>query len=185
MNKYYRAFLIWFALLSLGMTGCAFTPKLIEKISNDASYTEEITSVLMSEAGTKLVFIGDDYHYIFDVPVELSHSLYALFRKLHFLTFKEFRVDKKDHITGDITITPHESIPALELSLQGERYKSGGIATDRVGYKLNSTYKVTILEERSFLEKAALTAATPVAVLADGVIVIGSVTLFILFLAYK
>jgi len=108
-----------------------------------------------------------------------------MFQKLHFLTFKEFRVDKNDHITGNITITPHESIPALELLLQGERYKSGGIATDRVGYQLNSTYKITILEERSFLEKATLTAATPVTVLADGVIVIGSVTLFILFLAYK
>ncbi|MCK5703790.1 MAG: hypothetical protein KAI29_21680 [Cyclobacteriaceae bacterium] len=182
MNKYCRAFLIWSVILSLGMTGCAFTPKLIEKINNDASYTEEITSVLMPKNGTKLVFIGGDYHYIFDVSVELSHSLNALFRKLHFLTFKEFRVDKNDHITGNITITPHESIPALELSLQGERYKSGGIAIDRVGDKLNSTYKVTILEERSFLEKAALTATTPVAVLADGVLVIGEIALIILCL---
>ena len=182
MNKYCRAFLIWSVILSLGMTGCAFTPKLIEKINNDASYTEEITSVLMPKNGTKLVFIGGDYHYIFDVSVELSHSLNALFRKLHFLTFKEFRVDKNDHITGNITITPHESIPALELSLQGERYKSEGIAIDRVGDKLNSTYKVTILEERSFLEKAALTATTPVAVLADGVLVIGEIALIILCL---
>jgi hypothetical protein len=68
----------------------------------------------------------------------------------------------------------------LELSLQGERYKSGGIAIDSVGYKLNSTYKVTILEERGSLEKAALTALTPVAVLADGVIVIMAVPVILI-----
>ncbi len=68
----------------------------------------------------------------------------------------------------------------MELSLQGERYKSGGVATDRVGYKLNYTYKVTMLEERSSLEKAALTAATPISVLADGLLIIGGVPLIIL-----
>ena len=64
MNKYCRVFLTWAALLSLGMTGCV-THELREKIRNDASYTEEVSSVLMSEDGKKLVFIGDRYHYIF------------------------------------------------------------------------------------------------------------------------
>ncbi len=203
MNKYRRAFLIWAALLSLGMTGCV-THELREKIRSDASYTEEVTSVLMSEDGKKLVFIGDGYHYVFDAPVGLLHSLRSSFRKSLFAKFKEFRVDKNDHITGNITISLDESAsqedkeeaiklgyekrsvspaldsPALELSLQGERYKSGGVATDRVGYKLNYTYKVTVLEERGSLEKAALTAATPIAVLADGVLVIVGVPLIIL-----
>jgi hypothetical protein len=88
MNKYCRAFLIWSALFSLGMTGC-FTHDLNEKIRNDVLYTEEISSVLMSEDGTKLVFIGDDYHYIFDAPVEFSNSLHASFWKFLFLTSRD------------------------------------------------------------------------------------------------
>ena len=190
--------MIWAALLSLGMTGC-LTHALREKIRNDASYTEEVTSVLMSEDGKKLVFIGDDYHYIFDAPVRLSHSLRSSFRKSLFAKFKGFRVDKNDHIIGNITISLDESAseedkekairlgydkqsvgPALELSLQGKRYKSGGVTTDRVGYKLNYTYKITVLEERSSLEKSALTALTPITVLADGVLVITGVSLVIL-----
>ena len=198
MNKSRRAFLIWSALLSLGMTGCA-THELNEKIRNDASYTEEITSVLMSEDGTKLVFIGDDYHYIFDAPVGLSHSLHSSFRKSLFFKFKEFRVDKNDHITGNITISLDESAsqedkdaaiesgfdqrpasPVLEFSLQGKRYYAGGVATDRVGYKLNYNYKVGVLEERSSLEKAALTAMTPITVAADGVLILVGVPLVVL-----
>ncbi len=180
------------------MTGCV-THELREKIRNDASYTEEVSSVLMSEDGKKLVFIGDGYHYVFDAPVVLLHSLRSSFRKSLFARFKKFRVDKNNHITGNITISLDESAsqedkekaiavgydkgsvsPALELSLQGKRYKSGGVAADRVGYKLNYTYKVTILEERSSLEKSALTAATPIAVLADGLLIIGGVPLIIL-----
>jgi flagellar basal body L-ring protein FlgH len=180
------------------MTGCV-THELREKIRSDASYTEEISSVLMSEDGKKLVFIGDDYHYIFDAPVGLSQSLRSSFQKSLFASFKEFRVDKNDNITGNITISLDESAsqqdkeeairlgydkqsvsPVLELSLQGKRYKSGGVTTDRVGYKLNYTYKVPVLEGRSSLEKAALTAATPITVLADGVLVIGGSTLIIL-----
>ena len=198
MNKCSRVFLIWSALLSLGLTGC-FTHELNEKIRNDASYTEEVTSVLMSEDGKKLVFIGNDYHYIFDAPVGLSRSLRSSFRKSLFAKFKEFSVDKNDHVIGNITISLDESAsqedkeeaialgydkrsvsPTLELSLQGMRYKSGGVTTDRAGYKLNYTYKVNVLEERSFLEESALTAATPIAVLADGVLVIVGVPSIIL-----
>lgn len=198
MNKCCRAFLIWVALLSLSVTGCV-THDLREKIRNDASYTEDVTSVLMSQDGKNLVFIGDDYHYVFDAPVRLSRSLRSSFRKSLFAKFKGFRVDKNNHISGDIIINLDESAsqqdkdkaielgydnrsvsPILVLSLQGKRYKSAGVATNRAEYKLNYNYKVTVLEERSALEKAALTAATPIAVLADGVLVIVGVPLIIL-----
>lgn len=198
MNRFRREFLIWTALLSLGVTGCV-THELREKTRNDSSYTEDVTSVLISEDGKKLVFIGNDYHYIFDAPVGLSRSFHSSLRKSLFFKFREFRVDNNDRITGKLTISLDESAsqedkgealklgydkrsvsPALELSLQGKRYKSGGVDTDTVRYKLNYNYKVTVLEERSFLEKAALTAATPIAILADGVLVILGVPLIIL-----
>ena len=159
MNKCCYAFLIWAALLSFGMTGCV-THELNEKIRSDKSYTEEVSSVLMSEDGEKLVFIGDGYHYVFDTPLGLSQSLHSSLRKSLFAEFKEFRVDKNDHVIGDITISLDESAsqedkeeamaigydkrlvsPALDISLQGKRYKSSGVATDRAEYKLNYKYK--------------------------------------------
>jgi hypothetical protein len=198
MNKPRREFLIWATLLSLGMTGC-FTLGLHERIKYDASYAEEVTSVLMTEDGKKLVFIGDKYHYIFDAPVGLLYSLSSSFRKSLFASFKEFRVDINDRITGNVTISLDESAsqedkdaaiesgfdqrpasPVLEFSLQGKRYYAGGVATDRVGYKLNYNYKVGVLEERSSLEKAALTAMTPITVAADGVLILVGVPLVVL-----
>lgn len=198
MNKNFRALLVVAAFLSLGLTGC-LTHELRERIKSDSSYSEEVTSVLVSEDGKKLVFIGNGYHYVFDAPIELSLSLNSSFRKSLFAKFKDFRVDKRNNIKGNLTVTLDESASqknkeeaialgyanrsgssALELSLQGKRYKSGGVATDSVGYKLNYTYRVNVLEERSSLEKTALTAATPISVLADGALVIGGVPLVIL-----
>jgi len=180
------------------MTGC-MTHELRERIKSDIPYTEEVTSVLISEDGKKLVFIGNRYHYVFDTPVGLPPSLHSSFRKSLFVVFKGFKVDNDNHVIGNITISLDESAsrddkeeaielgydkrpasPALELSLQGTRYKSGGLAADSVGYKLNYAYKVTVLEERSSLGKAALTAVTPISVLADGVLIIGGVPLIIL-----
>jgi hypothetical protein len=197
MNKYRRVFLILTALLSLGMTGCV-TTALYEKIREDASYTEEVTSVMISEDGKKLVFIGYRYHYVFDVPVGLSLSLQSSFRKSLYTLFRDFKVDNNNHITGNIIFDGSASqegkkeaielgynkrssgTPALEISLQGKRYRSGDVATDRVEYKLNChPYNVPVLEEGSFLEKTALTALTPITVLADGVIVIAGVTLIL------
>ena len=198
INRCRRAFLIWVALLSLGLTGC-LTHELRESIKRDASYTEEFTSVLMSEDGKKLIFIGIDYHYIFDAPVWLSQSLRSSFRKSLFFKFKKFRIGTDNNITVNITISLDESAsqehkeeaielgydkrsvsPALELSLQGKRYKSGGVSTDRVEYKLNYIYKVEVLAERSSLEKSALTATTPITVLADGVLFIVGIPLIVL-----
>lgn len=198
MNKNFRALLVVAAFLSLGLTGC-LTHELRERIKSDSSYSEEVTSVMVSEDGKKLVFIGNGYHYVFDAPIELSLSLNSSFRKSLFAKFKNLRVDKRNNIKGNLTVILDESAsqknkdeaiafgyanrsgrPDLELSLQGKRYKSGGVATDSVGYKLNYTYRVNVLEERSSLEKTALTAATPISVLADGVLVIGGVPLVIL-----
>lgn len=175
------------------------TYELRAMANSDSSYTEEVASILMSEDGKKLVFIGEDYHYIFDAPVELSHSLRSSFRESLFAKFKEFRVDKNNHVVGKITISLDESAskedkneaitlgyderpvtPALVRSLQGKRYRSGGVAIARIGYKLNYTYQVNVLEERGSLEKAALTAATPIAVLADGTLILVGVPLVIL-----
>jgi hypothetical protein len=197
MNKYRRVFLILAALLSLGMAGCV-TPALNKMIKKDTSYAEEVTSVLISEDEKKMVFIGDRYHYIFNAPDVLSSSLKSSFQKSLYFFFEGFWadkngfwVDKNNDTFGKITITLSESAsqddkeeaielgynersedpPYLVFLLKGKRYRSGGVATDGVEYKLNYS-NVTVLEPRSPLNKAALTALIPITVLIDGVIVI-------------
>jgi hypothetical protein len=198
MNKYQRVFLILAALLSLGMAGCVVTPALKKMIKKDTSYAEEVTSVLISKDEKKMVFIGDRYHYIFNAPVVLSSSLQSSLRKSLYFFIEDFWVDKNNYTFGKITITLSESAsqddkeeaielgynersedpPYLVLLLKGKRYRSGGVATDGVEYKLNYS-NVTVLEPRSPLNKAALTALIPITVLIDGVIVIVVVPLAI------
>ena len=198
MNKYRRVFLILAALLSLGMAGCV-TPALNKMIKKDTSYAEEVTSVLISEDEKKMVFIGDRYHYIFNAHDVLSSSLKSSFQKSLYFFFEGFWadkngfwVDKNNDTFGKITITLSESAsqddkeeaielgynersedpPYLVLLLKGKRYRSGGVATDGVKYKLNYSNVTVVLEPRSSLNKAALTALIPITVLIDGVIVI-------------
>jgi len=192
MNKYRRVFLILAALLSLGMAGCVVTPALKKMIKKDTSYAEEFTSVLISKNEKKMVFIGDRYHYIFNAPVVLSSSLQSSLRKSLYFFIEDFWVDKNNYTFGKITIVLSKSAsqddkeeaielgynertagpPALVILLKGKRYRSGGVATDGVEYKLNYSNVTVVLEPRSSLNKAALTALTPITVLADGVIVI-------------
>jgi hypothetical protein len=198
MNKHVVKYLAWFALISVGVTGC-FTHELHERIKIDASYTEEVSYILISEDGKNLVFVGDDYHYVFDLPVEILRSLRSPFRKSLFAKFRKFRVDVNNKITGNIYISLDESAsqsnkeeaiefgydkrsgsPVMEILLKGKRYKAEDLITDKTGYKLNYAYKVAVLEERTSVEKAALTATTPITVLADGVIAIVGVPLIIL-----
>ena len=185
-------------LISIGTAGC-MTYELRKMAKNDRSYSEEVTSVLMSEDGENIVFIGDDYHYIFDAPLELINSLSSSFRKSLFAKFKDFRVDIQSQVIGTVTIYLDESAsqedkneaikigyekrpdgPALELTIFGKRYNSGDVTIDNEGYRLNYTYQVKVLEERGSLEKAALTAATPITVLADGALWLVGVPLVIL-----
>lgn len=91
MNKYRRVFLILAALLSLGMAGCV-TPAMNKMIKKDAFIYGK--SYICTDFGrrNKLVFIGDRYHYIFDVPVVLSRSVQSSFRKSFYSLFEDFRV---------------------------------------------------------------------------------------------
>ncbi len=198
LTNSFGVLLVSILLFSFGTTGC-MTHELRTKAKSDSSYTENVASILMSEDGKSIVFIGDDYHYIFDAPLELIDSLRSPFRKSLFAKFKDFRVDLQNQVVGTVTVVLDESAsqkdkseainigyenrnnsPTLELTIFGKRYNSGDVTIDNAGYKLNYTYQVKIREERGLLEKAALTAATPITVLADGALWLVGVPLVIL-----
>ena len=198
MTRLCRAIVSLTLMLPFGLTGC-MTHDLRTMVKSDSSYSEEVTSILMTKDGENIVFIGDDYHYVFDAPLELSDSLRSSFRKSLFAKFKDFRVDIQNKVVGTVTLTLDESAsqddkneaikigyekrpdgPALELTIFGKRYNSGDVTIDNAGYRLNYTYQVKVLEERGSFEKAALTAATPITVLADGALWLVGVPLVIL-----
>lgn len=198
MNELCRCIVSLVLIFPFGLTGC-MTHELRTIAKSDSSYNEEVSSILMSEDGKHLVFIGAGHHYVFDASIELLNSLRSPFRKSMFAKFKDFRADINNQVVGTITIYLDESAtqeekseaiklgyeeqlvgPALEITIFGHRYKSGDANIEKAGYKLNYTYHVKVYEERGSLEKAALTAATPITVLADGAMFLIGVPLVVL-----
>jgi len=61
------------AAVSLLLSGC-FTPKLYK----DSNYREQVSGLVITEDGKKLVVLGTDYRYIFDLPASLRPVQTAL-----------------------------------------------------------------------------------------------------------
>ena len=64
------------SLSLLSVTGCV-TKKLYETLeTHDTQYDETALSFLVTEDGSKLVVLGEKYHYIFDdIAPSLTHVL--------------------------------------------------------------------------------------------------------------
>ena len=176
-----------FALTAGGLAGCAGIGG-----NRPHSYTETITSVLVSEDGGHLAVIGDGHHYLFDAPPAVVQALRApaIHARLTGV-FSPFHVDLHNVITGEVTLQvaaggsaederaaealgfrrePGSSGPLeLRVPLKGQRYTGWrydvGLARDR----LNRTYTVEITTEETATARAVDAAATPIRIAADGV----------------
>jgi hypothetical protein len=163
-------------------------------------YKENVDSVLISADGKQLVFLGPDYHYIFDAPPALVGALRT--PALHGLIRGElgtFRVDTEGKISGGIKLIGERHMgddPALEAQftalgfkdaygnwqfegqLSGTRYAANGFKLPASmrdqGAALNRAYSVDVREPDSGLRTAGKVLVTPVAVGADGVVLAGA-----------
>ncbi|WP_321806947.1 hypothetical protein [Burkholderia sp. BCC1993] len=183
------------AAASLPLSGC-FTPKLYK----DSNYHEQVSGFLITEDGKKLVVLGTDYHYIFDLPASLRPVLLSGYRKsLHtaFIGFhasgssvtgryrillpKEASADDQTAATAD-GFTAGQTGLVLEGDIGGKRYSTDGfVARDKVNdntaQAFNQRYIVYITESPSALGMGLRILATPVTVAADGVLVLGGIVL--------
>jgi hypothetical protein len=173
------------SLVVLSTTGC-FTPKLYEQ----HKYDETSTSFYVTEDGSKVVVLGDKYHYIFD---EVSPSLKNILlsplelRQVVIADLSNFYVRRDNVVTGDYTISLSSRAseeqrksaldagfvspgPTLSGQLKGLRYSTEGFAATAQTQKFSQPYVVSIEEEGSMVAKILL---TPIAVTADGVLILG------------
>ncbi|MBD3618633.1 MAG: hypothetical protein HUJ28_04105 [Chromatiales bacterium] len=181
-----------------GLSGC--TAELYRR----KEYKEEVSSVLFTEDMKKIVVIGRGYHYIFDAPEALVHSLRSnLHAKMH-ARFYPFDVHADQRITGklslliDVELSAEEVEQAMSLGfkprvesgyvlhmeLSGIRYDSGGIQATAPSQRLNKTYTVSVSVDHTAMGYAKRAALTPVTVAADGVLmVVGFVLLSFIAIA--
>lgn len=174
-----------------GLAGCASAtaPGGAPAAPRTRSYTETISSVLISDDGKHLVAIGKRHHYIFDAPPVLVRALQSKAHPGLTAIFSPFHVDLHAHIEGDVTLQlpadasddERREAEAAGLARQsdgtcqwtghltGQRYTGWTyeVATQRD--KLNRAYTIEINTDETAGSRIVDEAATPIRVAADGV----------------
>lgn len=192
-KDFVRGALSSFTLLSL--TGC-----LTAKLYEPRTYDETTVSFLVTEDGSRLVVLGEKYHYVFD---EISPSLkQILLSPLHLRTvvvaaLANFDVSSDNVVSGDYTLSLSDQAsedqrkraidagfvtPDLTLSghLKGVRYSAEGFPSTARTQEFARRHVVAVRAQRS---RAAKILLTPVTVAADGALILGGLFLLFLILA--
>lgn len=190
MNR--RLFLLYGTTTACAALGGCVTPALFK----DKEYNEKITSFMISADGKKLVVLGEQYHYIFDMPEKLLPVLKSDYRTHLNSSFDGFHVDGSV-VTGYYSLRLRDNAPTEERQqatadgfksiLHGELYFSGDIQGTRysaadfeqklTAQSFNQDYLVHVTETLSPLDKGVRMLATPITVAADGALLLGGVLL--------
>jgi hypothetical protein len=190
-SEFLRGTLSSLALCSL--SGC-----LTSKLYEPRKYKEIAWSFLMTEDGSQLIVLGKSYHYVFNhITPSLRQVLVSPLRRMVMTSLSEFYVTRDNVVTGDYTlrlsteaseeerrqaIDAGFGAPELNLSghLEGIRYSAEGFAARADTQEFTRPYVVIIREEDSRSRLAGKILLTPIAVAADGVLVIGALALIAL-----
>ena len=196
--KMKKPLILLIALSFLIFGGACFTPMLYnEPMYKNHSFTEEVSSFLITKEGNKLIAIGKEHHYIFETNEVLKFILQWSERKQVKASFSNFNIKTDQSLSGSYhliislnnTLTPE--IKALLIAkgftenialnildyhgkLQGERYLADNVKIPAT-MLLNKKYTIHMVEETSMsggLAKRIL--LTPIAVAADGIVLAGS-----------
>jgi hypothetical protein len=184
-----RGVLQAFALSSLGLglslTGCASGPSSFAR----RSYTETITSVLISEDGAHLVAIGSNHHYVFAAPATLVQALKSPVHAKLTGIFTPFHVDAQGDVTGEVSLqladdasdalrSEAESFGFVRDSeghwhatsrLTGHRFAGWTYQVGLARDKLNHPYTVEVTSEDTATSTIVDSVGTPIRIAADGV----------------
>lgn len=180
---------VCFAVL---LSGC-MTRSLFE----NREYKENISSILMTSDGSKLVFVSDEFHYIFQTPQLLTDTFGAPFYRSVQANFNQFYVSRSDTVTGSFDLILPVSAPdgdrqaasaagfvckrigerelcRATVEMKGKRYAASGTFPVGRNHLLNKSYLVYVSADEGAGAKALL---TPLTVAADGAILIGGLGL--------
>jgi len=152
------------------------------------TYTESVSSVLISKDQQKIVFIGKTYHYVFDAPADLMKTLELPFPSKISGTLSHFYVDRADMVSGlydlkiDNTISEPERSEAisagfkvdesgqliLDGKMRGTRFHSNDSEKNTVAHRLNRNYDTVVTYEPSAGEKATESVLSPIIATSSG-----------------
>jgi hypothetical protein len=156
--------------------------------------------VLISQDGKTLAVIGKDHHYLFEAPPVIARTLVSDYQKFTTAKFGTFSVavvwDGSEPIMGSYSLQIDSSATAEARNsaqkagfaedaegrlsagglLHGIRYSAGNINLESSPHRLTREYYVEVTAP-SKADRTAKILLTPLAVLADGVIVMGMVVM--------
>ena len=194
-----KILLLLLTLSFLLVGGACFTP-LVYK-NKTQHYQEEISSFLITKEGEKLIVIGKEYHYIFPADETLKFvATWSNKAQIH-ATFSTFRVKTDQTLSGTYTFSigdqQYPLVPEIKKllvskgfephvglknrmtytgQLQGSRYLIGELEIPPT-MKLSKTYQISMMEKQvlSASEVTKRILLTPLALSADGLIILGGV----------
>lgn len=181
-----------FLVLISQLPGC-----MTSALHADHKYQEKVSSVLIASDGKNIALLGDKYHYIIDAPQGLTAALNAPLRKKLEASIGTVKIDKHNSMQAWLRLKENEQLSAaeravalqlgfkpdydqqLELSyhLTGKRYSAGKFQPPSNLLQLDKTYSVEIVAEQSTTETLVRAPLTPIAVAADGAIIMGTAML--------
>jgi len=190
---------ILYLCLATLLCGCV-TEWLWKGSIEHATYKERVSSVLISQDGKTLAVIGKDHHYLFEAPPIITSTLTSDYQKFTTATFGTFSVavvwDGSEAIMGSYSLQIDPSATAevrksakgvgfaedaegglkVQGVLHGIRYGAGNVSIESRAHRLTREYYVEV-SAPSKADPTAKVLLTPLAVLADGVIVMGLVVM--------
>lgn len=199
MNR--RKFLAASALPIFSLSACTSVTRSLYRNANEKEYreyTENVSQMLMSSDGAKIVVLGQAYHYVFDAPPGLMDMLNSPLHSKLAAQVYPFSVKSDGAITGRFSLYFSGEINREDqwiaqalgfsdgekggmdrlFSLSGKRYSAQGFTMPpSLAKAFNKNYSVRVDEELPSGGKRALMLLTPLTVAADGVLTILSIPL--------
>lgn len=180
---------LFLSALALVLAGCA----------SSKTYTEEVSSLMVSSDSRTFAVLGPQYHYLFDMPPAMAQSLASDFRsRLTAQIIREFHVGAggatwgfvRLQLTGDATDrdrkaayalgyrTTSEGLVYFTNHLKGKRYlaRAGTSAAAQPGQAgqtaLDKPYRVTVVDDQGSAD--AMKLLSPVYMLAGTGLVVAN-----------
>jgi hypothetical protein len=165
------------------------------------SYEEEFSNFYVTPDNKKLAIIGTKYHYVFSVDEKLQkiiswkHNNILTLNPIsggivdknnHVTTFYEFRVSLKDVSTEDAIWLKANNFTLkgdieqyfyFSGDLSGTRYMAKNSPKNMAANSFENSKKLHISEDFSDTGRLARNIASPITILVDGTIILGSIPL--------
>lgn len=191
MNRLCRAALI--AVLFLA-GGC-----VTSELYKTHEYTETLDAVMVSADEQWMVVLTPDHHYVFPLPEAVRKTFSAEFHEQVGARFDGFHVNALQGVSGQYRLYlknasevdraaalaagyyAEGNLLIFEESIAGTRYPANGLRVDETmqAQALNQRYQISVEESLRPHLLGLRTLVTPLAVMADGLLVIFSVPLVV------